>query len=718
MKRPDFAFADAGRLLRETLAGFLPPERISVAEWASTHRWVKSPAGINLSRWAHETAPYLRGPMEALSDDTLSTVAIVGPAGCGKTMAAENWLLASIHGDPAAFLWYGPTDPIVDSYVKDRIEPMLDAHESIIGAKRSGQGRDSISYKRFTGMAAQFVTYTPSNLTNKHVARIVADEVDAYDLNMGDPQAVLNYRRRAAGAGSMLCLISHPDRATGMDPTRDWKSGIMAAYADSDRRTWWWQCPECGEHSSPNPGTARHMVLHYAEGAPLDEVSDSARLLCPHCGSLLEEHHRKAMLQRGQWLCEGEEIDAQGRKSGQRRPISTAGFWIVGAMNAFLPGGIGELAREREKARLLAESDGDDRALRQVMVKGWGIPYSPPRQVGAIDAETLVERAEAALPLRQVPEGVRVITASVDAQANRFELLARGWGIGGESWIIDHQVIPAEPATSAKDWDDLLKKLHGLAYPLADGSGRVMRVRAAGYDTGGEAGVTEQAYAAWRRAKAKRMTRLAGRIEGRDAWMLLGLKGSSSMAAPRINLGYPDSARKDRRAKARGEVPILFFNPNLLKDALAGQLGKAAPGANYVHFPAALKAKDGPHLFFEQLAAERRKPNGAWEPITDRTRNEATDLMVMNDALARLHGVNRIAWERPPAWAAPWDENSMVTLPEAAAPQPEAARPVAPAVQPAPPVPRPGVAPVRPSVGVVIARQQGGLGQRLAARLP
>ena len=34
--------------------------------------------------------------------------------------------------------------------------------------------------------------------------------------------------------------------------------------------------------------------------------------------------------------------------------------------------------------------------------------------------------------------------------------------------------------------------------------------------------------------------------------------------------------------------------------------------------------------------------------------------MVMNDVMARLHGAHRINWDAPPAWAAPWDQNSLV----------------------------------------------------------
>ena len=271
-----------------------------------------------------------------------------------------------------------------------------------------------------------------------------------------------------------------------------------------------------------------------------------------------------------------------------------------------------------------------------------------------------VERAEPALKLGEVAEGVRVLTAFVDIQGNRFELLVRGWGVQMESWVVDHRVIEADPAVNPDDWDALLLHLATLSYPLADGSGRHMRVRGAAYDSQGQPGVTEQAYAAWRRAKLRRLARRHGKIGGRDAWTLLPSKGANSLQAPRITLAYPDSQRKDRRVAARGEAPILFFNPSLAKDALAGQLSRAEPGPAAVHFPDALLAKEPPHPFFEQLCAERRQDSGRWTKIEDHARNEVVDLMVGCDTVALLHGLHRLDWSNPPAWAAPWEANSMI----------------------------------------------------------
>jgi phage terminase large subunit GpA-like protein len=665
-----FPYADAGKLLRETFDAFLPPKRITVAEHASQHRWVKSAIGSHMQLWSHETAPYLTDIMEALTSGEHDTVAVVGPGACGKTMVAENWLLHSIDADPADLLWYMQTDPAKEAYVKGRIEPMLEAHAKLIGHLR--HGRDSVEFKRFAQMRAEFLAFTHNNLINKHVARIVADEIDAYDKALGDAMELLNPRRQAAGADSMLLAISHPDLGLPIQAPRDRQRGIMAVYTDSDRRAYWWPCPRCGGFSSPNPGTSQRMVIDYRADAPLDVIQAEARLLCPHCGGLIEDHERRAMHGHAHWVGLGEEINDDGRISGARRRMNKAGFWIVGAMSPFVKDGIGGLARARVAAERTLAASGEEQGLRTVMVKSWGEPYQPPRNVGTVDAQALAERAEPATlcPRGYVPEGVRGITVAVDNQLNRFELLARGWGQGLESWIIEHLVIEADPATNPDDWDSLLQRMATLAYPLADGSGRAMRVKAGGFDSYGAPGATEQAYAAWQRAKRAGLARNTGKVQGRDAWNLVPMKGASGSNAPRLSLNYPDTQRKDRQVAARGEVPVLMFNPNMAKDALSAQLTRVETGPGHVHIPEWLLSPEPPHLFLEQLAAEKRDRRGQWTKIAASARNEGTDLMAMAEAVARLHGIHRVNWEAPPAWLQEWERNSMIIAwnpPEAAA---------------------------------------------------
>jgi phage terminase large subunit GpA-like protein len=395
----------------------------------------------------------------------------------------------------------------------------------------------------------------------------------------------------------------------------------------------------------------------------------------------------------------------------------TAGFWIVGVMSPFLISGIGGLARARVKAERDYLVSGEDQTLRQVITKQMGLPYTPPRALGSVTANDLADRADQRLVLGFVPDGVRFLTCSVDVQVGFFEWLCRGWGINGESWIVDRGRILADAATNPSDWDKLPAQLFLREWPLADGSGRTMGVRASCIDSAGAAGVTQQAYAAWARWRRTKIVRYFGKTggpTGRDVFNIILTKGAIGFNKAKLSVVYPDTPRAANLAAGRGEIPLATFNPNLFKDDLLGHLLKAEPGDWFVHFPAGasagfphgLRAEENqpPHPWFEQLTAEARLPDGKWQLVSPSARNEALDLMVMSHVIAHLHGLMRIKWERPPVWAADWDHNPMI-------------RAAVPAVAPELPVeslaPAAPAAPAGVRVTVDQARQKS-IGKRLA----
>lgn len=667
----EIKYADAGALILDIFRGaILPPERIDVAAYAAQERYLLNEGGGYVGRWQHDQVPYLVGPMQALTDRRFDTVAIAGPGQSAKTTVAENWFLQSVATDPANMLWYMQTDDGVSAYVRGRINPLIGSHEPL----RSRQGLkpidDSLHFKRFRAMTVEFLSATQSNLINKSAARIIADEIDAYAGELGDIKGLLDVRRQVYSryGSSMLLAISHPDLSQGLDPAK-WRAGIMAIYANSDRRVWYWPCPSCGAWSSPNPWGARVMAIDYPAAAELDEIEAAARLICPVNGCLVEDRQRDDMNRAalaspfGGWVGNGQRLSEDGVIEGEIAASRTAGFWIVGAMSPFALGGIGGLARARAKAErdlAAARDELSEQSLRTVMSKQWGVPYTPPRQVGAADAGEIADRAEAALLLGEVPDGVRFLTLAIDCQIAHFDWLVRGWGVDGENWIIDRGLLGGSPAADPDDWDELYRTVIARAWRLADGSGRGMALRATGYDSHGAPGVTTQAYAAWLRWAQRGDITKYGVLSGRDAWSIVPMRGVGSAGAARLVVTYPDTSRRFDRKASRGEVPVAQFAANTFKDDLAGQLQRLDPGPWYIHFPAGLRAARPPHPFFEQLAAEKRDQAGRWQKPNNAARNEALDQLVMTHVLAHLHGLNRIVWRAPPAWADAWNNNPLV----------------------------------------------------------
>ena len=682
-------FASGGLLVAEALKALLAPPPVNVADYAAGHRWLANEGGGYVGRWNHAEAPYLMAPMDELGNLEIRTIAVVGPGQSGKSEIARNWVFASAEADPADFLWYSSSEPLVTSEVKTHFVRMEDNHLSLRQKLRGA----SLSYRRYGPMKVEFLPGIMSNFTSKSAPRIVADEFDAIAKAIPSALELLNVRRQTFGTRSKVLALCHPDLAPSTEE-KDWNAGIMEIYRKSDQRKWYWPCPECGAWSSPNPTAVRVMTLHYDVNASDDDILENARLLCPVNGCLIEDGQRKAMNLEGKWIGAGQQIEQDGTVTGELIKRDTAGFWITGLMSPFMIGGIGGLAVSLANAERKYLIDGDRKAMAEVFSKRAGVPLTKDRKAQTIDANVVAERCESMM-MGEVQNGVRFITAFADVQRNRFEVLVRGWGEKGESWVIDYQKIEADTAVSPIDWDRLIAFMAETVWPLADGSGRGMKARLVGFDSGGEAGVTMQAYDAWRRARTGRKLRRLGKIDGRDCWSVIPTKGASGANAPRLQVIYPDTQRSDKYAGARGDIPLAMFAPNSFKDDLMAQLNRAEAGPWAVHFPKALRKEAAPGqatpvqpFFVGMVEAENRMPNGKWVRATPKIPNEPMDLMVGNHALAHLTGLTRISWASPPPWAQEWETNSnvMTLTPAAQGSQPEVVHDRAPvsAVGPAP----------------------------------
>jgi len=106
-------------------------------------------------------------------------------------------------------------------------------------------------------------------------------------------------------------------------------------------------------------------------------------------------------------------------------------------------------------------------------------------------------------------------------------------------------------------------------------------------------------------------------------------------------------------AGARGEIPVLMMNPNILKDRLSAMLERDEPNGGKIHFPDWLEDE-----VFVEMCVERRTAKGWQNPKG--YRNEAWDLFTYAVGLTVHLRVEHVNWESPPGWAAPWDKNDLV----------------------------------------------------------
>jgi phage terminase large subunit GpA-like protein len=441
--------------------------------------------------------------------------------------------------------------------------------------------------------------------------------------------------------------------------------GILGIYNTSDRRRWYWKCGDCREWFEAAPGVGlfnlppEDTLLEIVRTENLDKLaSHHAKIVCPHCGSIHDQSSRKRFNATGRWIFDSTKITCDDEIIGTPLTSSVAGFWLGGVAAAFQPWK--SIVLRHLQGLQQYSLNGSEETLKNAINVDQGMPYvSMHLREASRAAKNPIDRVET-LERYVVPDQTRFLTAAVDVQGGsnaRFIVQVHAQGTHFENWLVDRyeitlskregmgaQFAPIDPASYAEDWDALTEKVLRSTYrtPI---EGMELRIKMVAVDSGGEDGVTDKAYAWYRRL----------RQEGLHKRVML-VKGASTKTAPIIK----ESWVGNRNGKEKGDVPVYLLNPNQLKDAVHAGLQRTTPGPGYCHFPAPKGPQNPkgwlPQSFFDELGAEVRNKDGTWSQI--RKRNESFDLACYNRAAALRLGADKIKdWSKAPKWALPLASN-------------------------------------------------------------
>lgn len=660
-------YASLEDLIAEVAEVIRPPERLTVSQAAEKYRYLNN-AGSYVGPWMNDTTPYLTEVMDCLASRDFTGVIFAGPAQTGKTDMFLNWLTYTVKCDPADMMLIQTSQAIARDFTKRRID-RLHRHTKVVGERVvPRRDADNIYNKLYkSGMMLTMSWPTINELSGRPVPRLWLTDYDRMDEDIdgeGSPYDLAKKRATSFRRNGMCAAESSPGY---VQETNNWMPGtpheapptrgILALYNRGDRRRWYWKCPDCAEWFEPD----FHLLVWPDTGDVLEEA-DKAAMACPQCGSVHLPTAKYDMNRKGRWVKDGQRLTADDELLGTPVRSDIASFWMKGVAAAFADWRT--LVFNFLKAEQEYESTGSEKALQTTVNIDQGLPYLPKNRQSDRHPEQLKARAED-YQLGTVPEGVRFLIGAIDVQGNRFEVQIHGVGEGGDKWIVDRFAIrksnrldedgdrlPINPGAYLEDWDLITEQVLQRRYPLADDSGRMMSVKMTACDSGGRAGVTTNAYAYYRRLKD---------TEEKLNTRFLLVKGASHKSAPRQQLSYPDSERKDRSAGARGEIPVLLINGNLIKDQVDKNLDCLDAGKGRIHF-----SKGLPDWFYSELVAETKTHKG-WENLK-KVRNEAFDLITYCDAvcLTRWVRLEHIDWQAPPGWAERWDDNDLVTKAEVA----------------------------------------------------
>lgn len=658
-----------------------PPRRVRVSQAAAESLAVDE--GI---MWDPSVVPYMIAPMDATASRHHNMVCFVGPARTGKTLGLilGSWVYTTTCHPQDFAVVHSSQDLARDLSRREIFR--LQRNSPAMRAAMTGRASDDNTYDKTykSGIIGVIAWPSDAQLASRTIPVMLLTDYDRWPREVGGRSPIVQAQKRTQTAGSLAMTVV--ESSPGTDVSKDYEiepityelgkplshafpptvSGVRAniceIYNGGTREWWYVPCQSCGEYYPQNASISR-----FAWGAHADPLlaAQSAGTVCPWCGSIHTETTKQIENANGEWVAEGEVIDWQRKITGEsRRGHIYPSYSIGGGAAAYQSRR--EIVAKYLQALQSAKDTGDESTLKGVVNDDIGAPHVSVYIVEGRSAAPLKKRADKTLIERTVPDGVWFLVAAIDIQKDRFVVQVMGYGPVRNRWVIDRYNIKyakrgegsiVAPAIYDEDWE-LLTPLTQKSYPLADGSGRSMRIAGVLSDGFGKEGVTEKAMAFYRRL----MPELRQRFRF--------VKGEHKPGAPLIEQRWPDSRnRADRKGATRGDVPILFLNSNRLKDRLSGDLDRDQQGAGYIHFPGWLG-----EWFFREITNEKRDNDGNWEGTG---RNEAWDLMCYAEAGAicgfpfsrrvlRKAGIDTPGfWDNPPAWANP-ELSALLLAPEAA----------------------------------------------------
>lgn len=652
-------------IIRAAAAAFRPPRKIRVSEGAARTLQIRQLGGYS-GPWSPTETPYMVEPMDMLASRTHEAVCFVGPARTGKTMALlDGWIARNVTCDPGDMLVVQMSQEKAREFSKVRIDRAI-RHSPQLRDMMSRRGHDDNTHDKLFrhGMWLKIGWPSATQLSSSDYRYVALTDYDRFPDNIDGEGAAypLAVKRTQTFLSRGMCMVESSPGRECVDP--HWRAqspheappstGILGIYNRSDRRRWYWQCPDCRGYFEAKPGLDLFATLpdetelvDLVRGANLSTLAkEHARVACPDCGALIESRHRAALnnIDTARWAADGQGIDRDGNVTGDVPAASIAGYWL-GGVAASYQSWEGLILRYLQGLREYALT-GSELTLKATTNTDQGMPYTPRHLLA--DREAGLEDRVEDLPRYVVPDEARFLIATVDVQggsAGRFICEVRAFGAHLETWLVDRftlattersgEAAQVDPAGYPEDWDLLTDRILQATYRThGEKELRILRV---GVDTGGEAGTTPNAYAWFRRL---RRAKLSARV-----MLLKGRSGNLTGQDKPIVKGHA----RNNAGKAMRDLPIWLVDTNYYKDIVSASMRRKVPGPGYFHAPAWV----GVH-YFDELHAEIRTAAGKWKQI--KARNEALDLWVYSLAICESLGYGakgKLSWEDPPGWALP-----------------------------------------------------------------
>jgi len=407
------------RQINKIFKCFIPPERLTVSQWADKYRYLSGEFSAEAGKWNTSRAEYQRAIMDAVSNPAYEKVIVMSSSQIGKTECLLNIIGYFIHIDPCPMLLLFPTKDFAESFSKERLAPFI-RDTKVIGKLVNDSvisGENSMLLKMFYGGYLAIIgANNPTNLSSRPVRVILADECDRYMNSAGiegDP-IELAIKRTVTFYDRKIVMVSTPTIAG--------QSRIEKEFKQSNQSHYYVPCHKCGEYQTLE---FENIIISNP-----DDITNSAYYSCSNCNELWDDSTRIKAIRLGEWRQANPDVK------------NIAGFHLNELYSCWTR--LGDIYNSYLKMKKYPET------FKVFVNTTLGLPYS--EDINPVDV-TLTDRKEL-FDADTIPSDVVILTAGVDIQKDRFEIDVTGWGQDEEQWKIEYKIIYADP-NKDESWQQL-----------------------------------------------------------------------------------------------------------------------------------------------------------------------------------------------------------------------------------------------------------------------
>lgn len=578
--------------------GLKPIPELTVDEWCDIYG--KLPPSVSEpGRFRVDRIPYMREILRNMTPNNgINKIVMMFAAQVAKTEVLNQFQAYLMHYNPNNFIVYQPTVELVESYVKNKINPMIDTNE-VLTEIFKGKNTNNLTEKSFKGCVGTYKgANSGSGFRMLSVPIVIGDEIDAWPRDVegeGSPIKLAGNRVTTFGAKAKEIYDS--------TPTEKDFSNVEDEFLAGDQRYYFVPCPHCQ--------SKQRLIfsnLKYTKSPKNEFKAEDVYYECEYCHKPITENNKTWMLANGEWIPLNPDASPKVKTyqlSGLYSPLGWLSWekicdeWLAaqkdrGLLRAFVNTRLGETFYEASEQPSHAKL----KSLKEDYIKKF-----------------------------EVDERVVKLYAGIDTQKDRFAVIVIGFGKDQEQFVVDYEEIHANPNT--KEGWDLLKTY--IDRPFNHRSGVDIFISAAAIDTGGRN--TSDVYNFVRQNQNK----------------FFAIKGASSNIGSFMKEGSDVDKDLVTGQKFTNPLKLWLINTILAKKTIYSfinnQLNNGiTDGSGVIHFAGHL-----PDFFFQMLVSERlirKQVNGAIKEefvLPKGTRNEALDCYVYAYCLAYSFGrVNNI----------------------------------------------------------------------------